>query len=313
MPSRTFFLRSTAFRLPLNLGEGRGEGDRDKSGNVPHPQSLSPGESGAGRTGCTRCNSRRYCLLALGLLAAFINSAAAQDADRGLLDEVSIAPKLLEVVEDHTRGVRYEEREAYYQVLQHARETDDERERAAARRFADERRRTDPKYEPYVDLFKHPDAYRGKPVALSGHVRRLIPVPVDENEWGITSLYEAWLYTEDSQTNPAVVIFTDLPEGMPTGGELTEQAGVTGYFFKMYVYQAQDTTRVAPLILADSIEWLPAPVSPRVQVPRWVYVVVAAAVLLLVLVLWLTGRRDRRSRPPLPDEPIDINRELELP
>lgn len=218
-------------------------------------------------------------------------------------DGVTINPSLFANVKDRTRGLAWEEREPYFRILQLARAVDFSKQREAARAFLHQRREANPKFRRrpeaefpvFVDLFKHPDAYRGQPVTLRGHVRRLIEMASDKEPYpdGIPTLYEAWLYTDDSQGNPAVVVFTEKPKGMPEGGDLAEQVSVTGYFYKIYAYDAQDATRIAPMLLARGIIWHPPPRPGWVSPPPWVYAAVGATVLVLVVLAWRFTRRER--------------------
>jgi hypothetical protein len=180
-----------------------------------------------------------------------------------------------------------------------------ERQQACAERFLLERRQELPELQEhpdrefpiFVDLFKNPDRYHGKPVTLQGHVRKLSAMPAGENEFDFETLYEAWLFTNDSQSNPAVVVSASIPQGMPLGDDLVEQVSVTGYFFKMYAYPARDTTRVAPLLLAQRLRWHPLEsTGDRTQAPTFLYIIVAVFLAGLVLFVWRTGRHDRKLR-----------------
>ena len=160
---------------------------------------------------------------------------------------------------------RPRESKSYFQILEHAEAVNGKELKAAARYFREKRRseltefRENPKLEfpTFVDLFTNPDRYQGQPVTLSGHVRRLVKHPLDKKHPNAETRYEAWIYTQNSQTNPAVIVFTSLPRGMPMGDNILERVSVTGYFFKLYGYDARDTTRLSPLILASRLEWFP--------------------------------------------------------
>ena len=97
------------------------------------------------------------------------------------------------------------------------------------------------------------------------------------------TLYEAWVYTADSQGNPAVIVASAAPEDIPLGEDLQVLVRATGYFFKIYGYEAQDTTRVAPMILAGRLEVIP---EPKPQGPPW-WLLAMLAAMLAALVAWL--------------------------
>lgn len=232
------------------------------------------------------------------------------------------APAILESVRDRTLGVREQEGEAYYAVLQHARQVDPARLRAAARENLNSRiarlkqpdardklgriekyvsqsgdELLDPDGFPaFVDLFQHPDEYRGKAVTLRGYLRKLISYPAEPPDGNAPqTLYEAWLFTDDSHGNPTVIVCSEIPAGMPTGNDVNEQVSVTGYFFKMYGYRARDTTRIAPMILAGELVWYPAAERAAWRPGALHYALLSAGVLGLVLVVWRVSRGDRHA------------------
>jgi hypothetical protein len=53
------------------------------------------------------------------------------------------------------------------------------------------------------------------------------------------------------------VITTSLPEDFPIGEQTVDRVTVTGYFYRMYTYEARDAGRFAPLLMAQKIEWIP--------------------------------------------------------
>ncbi|MEZ6063396.1 MAG: hypothetical protein R3C19_23870 [Planctomycetaceae bacterium] len=118
--------------------------------------------------------------------------------------------------------------------------------------------RTDPDaFQTYVDLFQHSDAWQGKLVTLRGHVRHVVSFVGDEMLFGGRPLHEVWLFTDDSQHNPAVIVTPDLPPDFPVGADVIDRVSVTGCYFKRYVYGSQESKRVAPLLLAGRIQWTP--------------------------------------------------------
>ncbi|MDF1745733.1 MAG: hypothetical protein P1V19_18690 [Gimesia sp.] len=180
-----------------------------------------------------------------------------------------------EVLDRDFRGIVPEEKTLYYQVLKHLQETSLKDQKQAAE-FNLQQRRSELKtfkehpqlkLPLFPDIFKNSSRYKGRLVTLTGRVRKLIHYPAEENDYGIKTLYEAWLFTDDSQQNPTVVVCTEVPpalkEGLPKGTEIIDHVTVTGYLFKMYAYNAQDDTRVAPLILAKQLIWSPQTVDEK--------------------------------------------------
>lgn len=219
--------------------------------------------------------------------------------------KVTLDPELLKSVRHKTMGILAEESNSYFRILEHAGAVNDKELKAAARRFQEKRRselkayRENPNLEfpTFVDLFQNPDRYQGQPVTLRGHVRRIVKHPLDKKHPDAETRYEAWIYTQNSQTNPAVIVFTSLPRGMPMGDHILERVAVTGYFFKLYGYDARDTTRLAPLILASRLEWFPGETETEQEISPIMYAAVAGTVLIaLVAILWFIKRTAYKNR-----------------
>lgn len=220
------------------------------------------------------------------------------------LDASRLPPEVVESIEHKSRGIRPQEREAYYQSLRYTQCFDYEQQKSLARRHIDQRRaesvyadRPREDFPVFVDVFTNFEDYHGKLVTLEGHVRRMNKFAAGPNEQGIDTLYEAWMFAADSQSNPAVVICVSVPEGMPVGDNLVEHVSVTGYFFKMYAYEARDAVRLAPMIHAQRLEWHP---RERFGIdgisPLLLYLLVAAAFLVVAWVAWSNRRAVRRLR-----------------
>src|SRR5262249_2695751 len=80
-------------------------------------------------------------------------------------------------------------------------------------------------------------------------------------------------------------------------GDITEEATVTGYFLKMYGYAAQDTTRKAPLILSQTVQWRPQR-APTNWIPSpQMYLALSAGAILICLLAVLSQRRVSAKRP----------------
>jgi hypothetical protein len=158
-----------------------------------------------------------------------------------------------------------------------------------------------------IDLFAHPEFYRGRPVTLRGTLRKVTKFDLGKNSLDLDQAYEGWLYTSDCQGNPVVVVFTSKDDRIPVKGDIQEEVSFTGYFFKMYGYEAYDTTRKAPLILAGEVESIPHSYRPVYHSVRteW-YVATALAFLIGCYLVWQTNLREFPTRPSLKVDP-DFN------
>ncbi|MCA9084300.1 MAG: hypothetical protein KDA81_09605, partial [Planctomycetaceae bacterium] len=174
-------------------------------------------------------------------------------------------------------------------------------------------------FQTFVDMFQNPDVWHGHLVTLRGHVRHVVSYPGDPILFGGRMLHELWLFTDDSQHNPAVIITPHLPADFPTSADVIDRVAVTGCFFKRYVYGSQDSDRIAPLILAGNIRWEPtvdqvqslvasghlSAGSPRAVRARSLagrglgesaIVLVTFMVILVIMVLWGRALREERDR-----------------
>ena len=242
---------------------------------------------------------------AAGRTLALLGSLALPPAGAGLAavqEEAKPAPAdRYAIVRDDTRGVLPEEGTLYETVLNEVAAADPAVLDAEAERFRQRRRGTldlpdRQEFPAFPDLFKHPDEYRGRAVTLIGQARKIQeypagPTAADPDEPRV----ELWVYTDDSQTNPAVVVAKSAP-GLPRGDDLREPVRVTGRFFKRYGYGARDgNTRIAPLILAGTATPVKA-VRPPPAGPFVLGLTAAVTVVGLSAGLWAWWLRPKRRR-----------------
>lgn len=227
---------------------------------------------------------------------------------------MGLSSELFSVINHKSKKMGAAESDLYYRVLQLAQTVPYKKQVVAARQFGKISRAKRPRYRnkpklsfaTYYDLFKHYKEYEGKPVTLKGVVREHKQYPAGKNDYGITTLHELWVFNEDAQHNPAVFICTTVPDDFPIGKEITEMVEVTGFFFKMYGYQAEDNTRRIPLLLGRTFQWSPTE-SPSAKTDwRWV-ASVAVLFSLILFTLWRTRRRDKayqakRAEKEMPEE-----------
>ena len=224
-------------------------------------------------------------------------------------------------VKDRTLKIPDDEFESYYRTLLHAKLVDLAAQKQLAREFWRKRRKALKRPRPlFVDLFKtlseNPRIYRGQAVTMSGTLRKLTVSQADPlNSFGIQNVYEGWIFAEDSQSNPTVVVFTENPDNLPDkGNEVSIPVEVTGYVFKMYGYKAQDgKLRIAPMLLAKTVRKMNVP-EPESFPMAWVWTGLGGLCLGIVLFLWSSHRggqsvssktdRDRPNRANRPGSTI---------
>ncbi len=148
---------------------------------------------------------------------------------------------------------------------------------------------------PLVQLVRNPDAFRGKPVRLDGYVRRVTPIDPGPNDLGVRVLYECAVFSDEYDLNPWIFVVLHVPRAMPTGDGLRERVTATGYFLKLWAYQAGDGMRFAPLLIGPRLVWHPAPSRTGLGALEPVLLVL---LLLLVLTFGLVLWWSARTRPP---------------
>ena len=229
--------------------------------------------------------------------------------------DVDVDPFWLGTIQHRSLGIRDVESDAYYKVLEHAKKTDISlQKKVAADNIArhEKQFRMQPatarmKFSLFADVFTHPEEYTGELLTLRGYVRKNLQHPADPEDPQQTATYEAWLYTPDSQHNPVVVVYSQLPKGMPLGGDLVETIEVTGYFFKVYGYRAQDGLRAAPMLLAKTLEWSPRVVKDTTWERVIYFLVTGILVVGLIFVFWRVNRASHRRLSKSSLEPADFD------
>jgi hypothetical protein len=183
----------------------------------------------------------------------------------GWPDGVRVDREVLAGVEDgapvRSAGENYYEAQAYSYLLVRA-------HKAQADLLAKEATRD----LSFVHLFEEPEKHRGKVIHLDGRVKRLTrfdPPQLAQKE-GVRHLYEAWVFTETSYSNPYCVIFSELPPTLHIGEKLEDHVTFDGFFFKRYRYKAADGRwRDAPLLIGRELKAVPAASSTQNDHARW--------------------------------------------
>ena len=161
---------------------------------------------------------------------------------------VRIDKRYLDVVKDNTIGVRRDEAEVFYWLLDHAR-------RVPALSL---QRASDHEVQ-YINLMTEPDRYRGEPVTIEGDLFRLYEFEAGRNQYGVTKVYEGWVFTGDSSHHPYRIVCTSLPNGIEPGENLRMPVRITGYFFKREGYRSNGGVHIAPTLLAKRVNINPMP------------------------------------------------------
>ena len=157
---------------------------------------------------------------------------------------------------------------------------------------------------PFTQLWEQPERYRGQPIRLRLHVRRVLQYDAPENPSGIEKVCEAWGWTDESRSFPYVVVFPEPPPGLPIGTDIRAEIVFVGYFLKVMTYTAFDHSRGAPLLVGRArLISTPAAATSSKSDPWIILMVVVGGICLIGFSVW-TGIRARGKSKlrMLPDE-----------
>ena len=149
---------------------------------------------------------------------------------------------------------------------------------------------------PYQHLWDEPELYRGQPIRLKLHVRRVYEYEAKANPYDVKKVYEIYGWTDDSLSFPFIVVVPEKPAGLPIGTDVEGDIVFAGYFLKWMGYRAFDTTKSAPLLIGRAQPF--ARSGGRAKAGEWETAVltIVGGVLLLSLIGWFAVYGLRRPR-----------------
>ena len=152
----------------------------------------------------------------------------------------------------------------------------------------------------YAQLLKQPDAYRGKVVTIRGTLRREEVVVAPENELGITNYHRLIIQPAGGGHWSMVVYCLQLPAELPRGENLLTPIVVHGFFFKNWSYAWRDGMGIAPVVLANGVEWQPtATTAARQRISSTsltqAFLVAGCVAALVIYVVYRNTQRPRRT------------------
>ena len=164
-----------------------------------------------------------------------------------------------------------------------------------------------------VQLMNQPDFYRGKLISLRGTIRGAYRTSAPQNPIGVEEYTVLFIEPPDT-AEPVVAFCLETPAGFPPvafrGAEvlpgqpppqqlsfLREDAELTGFFFKSWVYLTENSTISAPLLLVRSPTWQPPVVTapePPQATSTTLMTIVGIASFCAVAVVLLVDQRSRK-------------------
>ena len=214
------------------------------------------------------------------------------DEDPDEADEIREARQALEDGSLHTRP---EEMVAYNQVLAWVKNQ--------PLGLLRQRARKDVIYDQFI---ADPEAMRFKIVQLDLIVRQVIKCDIKTTAGA--DLYEIRGFTSEAGQMLYFGMVQDLPEGMPLGIQIREQAKLIGYFFKLQGYFSQvSKPNARPLrapVVIGRLVWQPTAPTKDESTPAWVWVALTIGVVVIGgagIGVSIFGRR--RHSPVLPRRP----------
>jgi hypothetical protein len=159
----------------------------------------------------------------------------------------------------------------------------------------------------FAQLHTEPARYRGKVVRIEGYLQRVMRHEPDlqEQQAGIKNVYEIWLVnTQHKYNNPALLICTQLPEGVKVTDEVKGDVPVVfmGYFFKKYFYQLVEKGKVIkyypPLMVGHLVYNKPTEAAAKESWTGWLLPLFltffAGSLALVFLLTWGFRKADKR-------------------
>lgn len=200
-------------------------------------------------------------------------------------DEVASIQEQFELVTDKTE-LKPREMEAYWRLM----------DWSHTQPFAELEKRSIQDIA-FTQLFEQPEKYRGKPIRLRMHVRRVLESDAPKDQPSVDKVYEAWGWTDESRSFPYVIVFTDLPPGLPIGTDVRAEIVFVGYFLKVMSYKAFDNTRGAPLLVGRAnLISTPAPPPPSKTDPWIIPIVLFGSILFIGASVWLSRSARKKSK-----------------
>ena len=150
---------------------------------------------------------------------------------------------------------------------------------------------------PYSHLWEEPDLYRGQPMRIKLHVRRVLAYDAKENPQGLKKVYEVYGFTDNSLSSPIVVILPEKPPGVPVGTDVEGDIVFVGYFLKWMGYRSfEDKKKNAPLLVGRARPVVRSAGAGQNGGWELAFLTLVGGVFVLTFLGWFSLRMLRRPR-----------------
>ena len=107
--------------------------------------------------------------------------------------DVRVDPQILQPISDSTLGIRDHEAGALYYMLAKA--------ASIPQNVLEQSAEPAP---PFVVVMTESPQYRGQLMTVKGQLKRLTPLTIDDNAYGVQTLYEGWFFRKIPESTPGV-------------------------------------------------------------------------------------------------------------
>ncbi|MBC8114493.1 MAG: hypothetical protein H7062_08960 [Candidatus Saccharimonas sp.] len=149
---------------------------------------------------------------------------------------------------------------------------------------------------PFTLLWEQPERYRGQPIRLRMHARRVLEHDKPENSLGLANVYEAWGPTDESGSLLYAVVIPERPDRLPIGDDIRGEIVFVGYFLKIMFYEDKlGKPRGAPLLIGRAqFVATPSTMPTKSDTSTVLTAILVGGALLVGSLIWM-GMRPRRK------------------
>ncbi len=147
-----------------------------------------------------------------------------------------------------------------------------------------------------TQIWEQPQKFRGKPMRLRLHVRKVLVHDAPKNPLGANHVYEAWGWTDESKSLPYLVVFTEKPPELPVGNEVEVEVVFVGYFLKIMTYDTFEDKRRGTPLMVGRVRVVAPTKQARVAASNWeIAGLVLGGLLLIPVGLWFVSQSRRQK------------------